>query len=178
MVTVRSDPQAAPGDLEQVRALLNSWLLPNDTRLPTDNFEEYVEPFHLSDSEAHDLRSLRDDLRTLVESRGNSETRFGSWLTRLNVRPIVREGDVQFRARSARTGEIAVFVLNAMRDRQWSRLKACPDCRWVFYDHTRNASKRWCMMNAAGPRSRGCGTIAKVRSYREREKSSVQDSLG
>jgi predicted RNA-binding Zn ribbon-like protein len=37
----------------------------------------------------------------------------------------------------------------------------------VFYDHTRNASKRWCLMNAGGPNGRACGTIAKVRRYRQ-----------
>jgi hypothetical protein len=174
MVTQRPDPQAAPGDLEQVRALLNSWLVPNDTRVPSDRFGEYALPLQLSDGEVRNLRSLRDDLRNLVEDPRNAGTRFGSWLTRLNVRPIIREGDVQFRARGGHAGEIAVFVLNAMKDGQWIRLKACPDCRWVFYDHTRNASKRWCMMNAGGPQSRGCGTIAKVRSYREREKSSAE----
>lgn len=30
-------------------------------------------------------------------------------------------------------------------------------------DNTRNGSKKWCMMNPAGPQSRGCGNIAKAR---------------
>ena len=175
MVTARTDSQTAPGDLEQVRALLNSWLIPNDSRQPSDRFDDYSKPLQLTDDDASDLKSLRDDLRHLVEKSQTAEDRFQTWLTRLKVRPVTREGEIQFQARGGRTGEITIFVLNAMKDKQWDRLKACPDCRWVFYDHTRNGSKRWCMMNASGPQSRGCGTIAKVRNYREREKSSAED---
>ena len=50
------------------------------------------------------------------------------------------------------------------------RLKACPDCRWVFYDHSRNGSKRWCGMYAGEEGGRACGTIAKVKNYRAKRK--------
>ncbi|MGQ0418393.1 CGNR zinc finger domain-containing protein, partial [Bacillus sp. HC-TM] len=49
-------------------------------------------------------------------------------------------------------------------------LKACPDCRWVFYDHSRNGSKRWCGMYAGEEGGRACGTIAKVKNYRAKRK--------
>jgi predicted RNA-binding Zn ribbon-like protein len=44
-----------------------------------------------------------------------------------------------------------------------SRLRACanPDCRWVFYDGTRNGTRRWCTMAV-------CGNRAKLRRYRQR----------
>lgn len=44
-----------------------------------------------------------------------------------------------------------------------SRLKQCDNhgCRWVFYDTTKNAGRRWCD-------SRLCGNVDKVRRYRER----------
>lgn len=43
-----------------------------------------------------------------------------------------------------------------------ARLRICdnPDCRWAFYDETRNASRRWC-----GPT---CSSLIKVRRYRAR----------
>lgn len=46
---------------------------------------------------------------------------------------------------------------------RWSRVKACPadDCRWGFYDRSRNRSRRWCSMEV-------CGNRAKVRQWRER----------
>ncbi|MGI4859348.1 MAG: CGNR zinc finger domain-containing protein [Janthinobacterium lividum] len=56
-----------------------------------------------------------------------------------------------------------------MVDPQWPRLKTCADCRWAFYDHTRNRSKRWCGMTKGGPDGRACGTIAKVGAYRARQ---------
>ena len=62
-------------------------------------------------------------------------------------------------------------VVAAVGAGTWKRMKACPDCRWVFYDSTRNGSKRWCLMYAGGPDGRACGTIAKVRRYRARQAS-------
>jgi predicted RNA-binding Zn ribbon-like protein len=37
--------------------------------------------------------------------------------------------------------ELLVIVVQAIERKMWSRLKACPDCRLVFYDYTENASK-------------------------------------
>jgi predicted RNA-binding Zn ribbon-like protein len=35
------------------------------------------------------------------------------------------------------------------------RLKTCGNCPWIFLDHSRNASRRWCSME-------GCGTEVKI----------------
>jgi predicted RNA-binding Zn ribbon-like protein len=45
----------------------------------------------------------------------------------------------------------------------WGRLKICPadDCRWAFYDTSRNRSRRWCSMEV-------CGNRQKVRRFRTR----------
>jgi predicted RNA-binding Zn ribbon-like protein len=45
----------------------------------------------------------------------------------------------------------------------WSRLKLCAsaDCRWAFYDTSRNGGGRWCSMEA-------CGNRNKTRAYRRR----------
>jgi len=45
----------------------------------------------------------------------------------------------------------------------WPRLKMCGhvDCRWVFYDGSRNGRGRWCAMAA-------CGNRAKTSAYRQR----------
>ncbi|WP_371916672.1 CGNR zinc finger domain-containing protein [Pseudomonas sp. ATCC PTA-122608] len=69
---------------------------------------------------------------------------------------------------------ILAIVANAINCAQWSRLKTCGDCQWAFYDHTRSASKRWCGMSKGGPQGRACGTIAKVRAFREREVRKVR----
>jgi predicted RNA-binding Zn ribbon-like protein len=61
-------------------------------------------------------------------------------------------------------------IAQAVKEGTWGRLKACPDCRWAFYDHTRSKTKVWCGM-LAGDGGRACGTIAKVRRYRQRRRS-------
>ncbi|WP_027346243.1 CGNR zinc finger domain-containing protein [Hamadaea tsunoensis] len=153
--------QVAPGGLEQVRTLLNTWLIPNDTRTPTDRF-------HGSPT----LRDLRDDLRRAVERDADADLLVTAWIDRLGVLPVVREGRIALQARKqGEAWETLRDVLQSMMDGSWHRLKACPDCRWIFYDNSRNGQKRWCLMNAGGPNGRACGTIAKVRAYRERNRS-------
>ena len=153
---VNSDDQAAPGDLERIRALLNTWLIPNDTRVATDRFRGNAV-----------VRELRDDLRRVVEGTASADHILNTWVRRLDVRPNITNGAVLFRGNGSAGRRLAIAV-TAMTDGAWSRLKACPDCRWVFYDHTRNGSKRWCLMTAGGPSGRSCGSIAKVRAHRER----------
>lgn len=166
---VTSTPsQAAPGALESVRELLNSWLIPNDTRTPTDAFDAYVAVHGLSRRSAITTRRLRDDLRGVVERSADGDTVLTAWIERVGRRPAVVDGHIVHRHAPGHAGWLLALVLDAVAAGQWHRLKACPDCRWVFYDHSRNASKRWCLMNAGGPEGRACGTIAKVRRHRER----------
>jgi hypothetical protein len=44
---------------------------------------------------------------------------------------------------------------------QWDRVKICPadDCRWAFYDRSRNHSRTWCSMQV-------CGNREKARTWR------------
>jgi len=169
MVTDHADRQAAPEQLEGVRTLLNSWVLPNDTRVPTDRFEDYARQHNLGGLDARTVRQLRDDLRAIVEGAAGNQA-LERWIETLRIRPALRGGRVVFGHQGRHAGEVVCEVLSAMNDGRWGRLKACPDCRWVFYDHTRNASKRWCLMNAGGPGGRACGTIAKVHRYRQRQR--------
>lgn len=50
----------------------------------------------------------------------------------------------------------------AVLDR-WARVKICPaeDCRWAFYDRSRNHSRSWCSMQV-------CGNREKARAWRDR----------
>ena len=61
-------------------------------------------------------------------------------------------------------GRLLAHVFHAMSDGTWSRMKACgaPDCRWAFYDGTKNHSGRWCDMAS-------CGNRMKVRAFRARQ---------
>lgn len=160
--------QAAPGRLEDVRALLNSWLIPNETRLVEDRFDSYAAQHELAADQRDTVRRLRDDLRAVVERSTDVDTVLNPWIDRLDVRPYLSEGTVGYRHVTGMPGDVVVTVLTSLASGTWPRLKACPDCRWVFYDHTRNAGKRWCLMTAGGPDGRSCGSIAKVRAYRQR----------
>lgn len=61
---------------------------------------------------------------------------------------------------------IVANVVTAMADGSWSRVKACrnDECRWLFYDSSRNRSGTWCTMAI-------CGSRMKARSYRARKKT-------
>jgi predicted RNA-binding Zn ribbon-like protein len=64
-------------------------------------------------------------------------------------------------------GRLLAIVARAMADGTWERMKACgdDDCRWVFYDASRNRSGTWCSMAS-------CGNRAKARAYRTRQRAS------
>ena len=55
-------------------------------------------------------------------------------------------------------------MLKAEAEGTWERLKACrnEDCRWAFYDVSKNRSGSWCDMAV-------CGARHKMRAYRKRK---------
>ena len=59
--------------------------------------------------------------------------------------------------------ELLGISARSVADGTWERFKACPRdvCRWAFYDHSKNRSKKWCDMDS-------CGNVEKARSYRKR----------
>ena len=61
----------------------------------------------------------------------------------------------------AALGALISLAFEAMGDGSWRRLKACheKDCRWVFYDRSKNLTGSWCSM-------RSCGNRAKARRFR------------
>jgi predicted RNA-binding Zn ribbon-like protein len=61
-------------------------------------------------------------------------------------------------------GTILAAVVEAQHLGMWPRLKACRECGWVFYDHSRNRSGSWCTMAV-------CGSRAKMRAYRQRQRA-------
>jgi len=72
-------------------------------------------------------------------------------------------------AREGVDGAIArllAIVAGAAERGEWERLKACPRdvCHWAFYDHSKNRSGRWCLMEV-------CGNIEKARAFRERRRT-------
>lgn len=120
-------------------------------------------------SEREQLVALRAALRGFLSPAGADTTTLNDWLSRLPVTPHIVDGRVAHHPiRRSLAGLVLAAFVDAVADDGWYRLKACDDCQYVFYDHTRNSSRRWCMMGVEGPGGRSCGSIAKVRRYRER----------
>jgi predicted RNA-binding Zn ribbon-like protein len=168
-----TDPQRAPGELEGVRALLNSEWIPNYTRVRRDDLAGFLKARRIAAADAEDLRWLRDALRRAIDRKADADATLTGALERLNVRLAVRKGRLSFDHESGEAPALLAAVLVAVRDGTWHRLKACPDCEWVFFDRSRNASKRWCVMQAVSEGGRSCGTLAKVREFRRRSNRSA-----
>jgi predicted RNA-binding Zn ribbon-like protein len=60
-------------------------------------------------------------------------------------------------------GRLVSIAAGAMLDGSWERLKACRNCRWAFFDESKNRSARWCSMQL-------CGNRLKTRAYRRRQR--------
>ena len=63
--------------------------------------------------------------------------------------------------------DIAASFAEVLVEGDPSRIKLCEnaDCRWVFYDHSKNRSRRWCDDSSA------CGSLLRVRRFRERQRN-------
>jgi predicted RNA-binding Zn ribbon-like protein len=61
-------------------------------------------------------------------------------------------------------GRLVSVAVTAMLDGSWERLKACRNCRWAFFDESKNRSAHWCSMSL-------CGNRLKTRAYRRRRRS-------
>lgn len=53
-------------------------------------------------------------------------------------------------------GRLVATLYAAMQDEEWPRLKLChrTNCRWAFYDRSKNRSSRWCSMASCGNREK------------------------
>jgi predicted RNA-binding Zn ribbon-like protein len=172
----------APGRLEYVRRFLNTWEHLARTRedrdhLPSLALDEeawkrrFPSPRRPREDELEELTALRMGLRRAVEDDLDVE-----WLNaqleaaRLTVTIDASGSAVRYvpAGEAAAVSDLLAIVVEAIGDGTWQRLKACPDCQLVFFDRTRNASKRWCQMSARQG-GRACGSIAKVQSWRARK---------
>jgi predicted RNA-binding Zn ribbon-like protein len=176
--------QAAPQQLELVREFVNTREYDPDLEsIPTAEAlagwlseNGLLEPG--TELDDHDLRrahELRDALRSLLLSNNGSPLDPAALATvnaTLGDAPLaVRFDDagrpelaVEASGLDAAVARLGAIFYEAKVDGTWERLKVCAadDCRWAFYDRSRNRSGTWCSMEV-------CGNRAKVRSYRERQ---------
>jgi predicted RNA-binding Zn ribbon-like protein len=181
---------AAPGDLESVRAFVNTL----DIEQGTDDFAaaaglgRWLSGRGLAAAvmvSAADLASavaLREALRgVLREHAGHSSDtaqaagpvhELAAIAAGLPVRLGADEGGA-IAAVPAATGvrgalaRLLLIAATAAANGTWTRLKACAadDCQWAFYDRSPTRNGRWCTMSI-------CGSRAKSRAYRRRVQQS------
>jgi predicted RNA-binding Zn ribbon-like protein len=175
--------QPAPADLEVVRRFVNTWDRTRDHEelgTPEDLRAWLAERGLLGGGDAvgpadhrHAIE-VREALRTaLVANAGREpDPAAGAALEAAARRARLSVGfDQHGHARTeplargvdGALGRLLAIVAAAQEEGTWPRLKAClaDDCRWAYYDRSRNRSAVWCDM-------RVCGNRRKVRSYRER----------
>lgn len=182
----------APGDLELVRIFLNTLSLSGHTGIPEDRLPlllrdpgswqaSFPDVQRGPDDTEDRLARLRADLRRMLEGTPGGAGALNQWLRALPFYASIDESTEGTVLRytsdpdAGLIGLLLITVICAIHDGTWSRLKACPDCRVVFYDHTRSRTKVWCGMLAGGPEGRACGTIAKVTRYRQKQRARYQD---
>lgn len=136
----------------------------------------YVSVDALGEVEFRRLCAIRESLRTILAAHTlratkDSERATGE-LNRLCATVALRSDfDPQGRPRLVAisegldrfVGDLFIAAIQFQYTGLWKRLKACAneDCRWVFYDHSKNLSGNWCVMEI-------CGSRAKMRKYRQR----------
>jgi predicted RNA-binding Zn ribbon-like protein len=131
--------------------------------------------------EMTDLKRLRSLLFDMVNRIAAGSLPDDDQMERLNrtmaqgqvTRCVSRDGD-GFRVELAPArrdwpqamAEIASSFAQTLADGELSRIRICdnPDCLWVYYDDTRNRSKRYCD-------DKCCGNLMKVRRFRAKKKA-------
>jgi predicted RNA-binding Zn ribbon-like protein len=174
---------AAPGDLELVRDFVNTLdLLPDTDKIDDPaSLASWLAKHRLvptqptlTEEDLGRARSLREALRALLLANAGF--------------PLVPEsaevfdaavGSACFRARADEAGRLELLpteggglehaiggltsiVLGAQQGGTWPRLKACAECHWALYDHTKNRSAAWCGSQ--------CGARVRARRHRRRRR--------
>jgi predicted RNA-binding Zn ribbon-like protein len=154
-------PKAAPEPLRRVQLLLNSVDLHNETDWLADWLRE-----HGLTGEEERARRLREALRGLVLAN-NGVPLEPEALEEVNAaaeRVALRVGEdaaLSVEASGDALDHVVAIAFGAMLDGTWTRLKACRNCCWAFYDYSPNRSATWCSMQL-------CGNRKKTREYRRR----------
>lgn len=184
-----SEPRMAPGRLGRVQSFINTVELTEgeDAIATVAGLRAWlaghgldVAAGSLSQASVNEARTLREALRDLIDGHddGTGSGATGQAAQTLDVLAgrypmVVRfspDGAPRLAAASGGfAGALATLladIATAMGDGTWSRFKTChnDDCRWAFYDGSKNRSGAWCSMASCGNRMKG-------RAFRERRRA-------
>jgi predicted RNA-binding Zn ribbon-like protein len=180
------ESKPAPGPLLRVQALVNTVELPaGPDRLadPEDARPWLIEQglmapdSMLSDADLPLLRDVREAIRAILVSNGGGPAATAAEcepLRAVAAAGVVRadvdaDGTVGLAAEgdsvAQRLVDLLLIMREAQRDGSWARLKVCAndECRWAFYDRSRNHGGTWCEMSS-------CGNKLKNREFRARRR--------
>jgi predicted RNA-binding Zn ribbon-like protein len=171
----------APGDLALVQAFINSnySLDPSEKGAELLDGREGLERWFARrgldgrDVALDEARAVREGLRALLVAKRSPDADAGAdAIAHLNAiaperRIAVRLGrdGPHFESDDA-LGLIVALAAKSMLDGTWARLKACRECCWAFYDHSKNGAGSWCSMKV-------CGGRVKQRAYYERNRAAT-----
>jgi predicted RNA-binding Zn ribbon-like protein len=178
-----SNPKPAPGPVALVQDFINTRNyfrggdLLEDAEAATTGLagrKLLEEGERIEEAERRLLVTFREGLRTLLLAHNSGpppdlellddlaapaalRVRFGP-----DGRPTIEPGSAGEPAERVVARLLAV-VIQAEEKGTWERLKACrnEDCKWAFYDASKNRSGSWCNMSI-------CGARHKMRAYRKR----------
>lgn len=138
-------------------------------------------PLPMPAEEVLAMRHFRDGLHALtIKLAGGGQMEEADWqllnehlaqdqvIRRLSGEP----GDIRLQYVPVTEGwrhvraEVAASFGDTLLHGEASRIRVCdnPDCRWFFYDDTRNRTKKYC-------EDKTCGNLMKVRRFRARKKA-------
>jgi predicted RNA-binding Zn ribbon-like protein len=180
------ESKPAPGPLLRVQALVNTVELPSgpdrladpDDALPWLVDNGLIAPdAALNDADLQALRDVREALRALLTRNGGGRSPTDAELAPLRAVAAGGAARAEFDADGVvhlaaagdsvaeRLVELVLILRDAQRDGSWTRLKVCAndECRWAFYDRSRNHGGTWCDMSA-------CGNKLKNREFRARRR--------
>lgn len=130
-----------------------------------------------SPSEMDDLKALRTLLHRLAGDLTNGVAPTPDAVAQLNrylaggpvLRQLRADNTLQLLPATQDWPQVMAAIVAAfaqtLAEGEGARVRICdnPDCRWVFYDETRNRTKRFCD-------DKMCGNLMKVRRFRARQK--------
>jgi predicted RNA-binding Zn ribbon-like protein len=129
----------------------------------------------ISEADAGRLREFREALRALVVANeqgrpAGSAVEVICWvseLARLSV-AVDEAGRTSLEATDGGVDGAVATLLGILHEAQitgeWSRLKACRECEYAFFDRSKNRSAAWCSMSI-------CGNRTKNRAYYRRRRA-------
>ena len=171
-------PKAAPEPLRLIQAFVNTVDLENEREWLVDpralegwaQERQLVRPrTRFTQSDLDGALELREAFRALLRGEQNPHhvviVEDSARAARLTVE-LAPGGSPSLKPQAGGIdglrGHLVAVAFAAMVDGSWARLKTCRNCRWSFYDESKNRSARWCSMQL-------CGNRLKTRAYRRRQ---------